>query len=167
LKQVLYGLPCPPGALPQLSNLAQQVKVLLMIDHESQIDAIEAFHKSAPNVTWSVFVKVDMGSKRAGLTRSSPRLKEVIQRIERSPVVSIYGFYCHAGHSYNCRTVDSATNLLHEEVAAAAEAATLMANNQTPVVLSVGATPTAHVITALNKTVPERFCLELHAGTVP
>jgi D-serine ammonia-lyase len=137
-----------------------------MVDHESHIDALEAFNKTEGlSSTWSVFIKIDMGSRQAGLTTNSHRLKAVIQKAEKSPAVSIYGFYCHAGHSYGCRTVESAVRLLNEEVSEAAKAATLMAD-ESPVVLSFGATPTAHVITAWNKQLPQHCRLELHAGIV-
>jgi D-serine deaminase-like pyridoxal phosphate-dependent protein len=161
---VLYGLPCPPGALPQLSELRQQTKIQLMVDHESQIDSIEQFEaKSAQPTAWEIFIKVDMGSHRAGVETTSPRLKALIKRAEKSVAVNIYGFYCHAGHSYGCRTVESAATILNQEVKAACEAAS-MREADTPVVLSVGATPTVHVISMLDKSNGAHHKIELHGG---
>ncbi|KAK8214305.1 putative serine dehydratase domain-containing protein [Phyllosticta capitalensis] len=168
LDEVLYGLPIRPSALPQLLEYSKTVKVLVMIDHESQIDALEAF-AAANSVTtpWSAFIKIDMGSQRAGQPLTSPHLKPLINRIESSSAVSVYGFYCHAGHSYGSRSKEAAAAVLHDEVNAAAEATALMQKPDTPVVISFGSTPTAHVVSALKKSLPSNMTLELHAGNFP
>ncbi|KAK7525579.1 putative serine dehydratase domain-containing protein [Phyllosticta citriasiana] len=168
LDEVLYGLPVRPGALPQLLEYSKTVKVLVMIDHESQIDAIEKFAAAnAVSAPWSAFIKIDMGTQRAGKPLASPQLKPLINRIESSSAVSIYGFYCHAGHSYGSRSKEAAAEVLHDEVNAAVEATALMEKPDTPVVISFGSTPTAHVVYTLKKSLPATMTLELHAGNFP
>ncbi|KAI9739329.1 MAG: hypothetical protein M1834_007542 [Cirrosporium novae-zelandiae] len=177
LEEILYGIPVPPHALPQLAKLSQQIspkaKILLMVDNPSQITALESFAKQQTETRpWSAFIKVDMGSHRAGLEPGSPALKELIQQVEKSDVVEIYGFYCHAGHSYGSRSVEAAAEFLHQEVSAAVEAAELLLQlrgneKKTDIVLSAGATPTAHVVRKLQKTLPPGCRMELHGGNYP
>jgi len=135
-----------------------------MIDNEAHVDMLEKYNAhNSVKINWGVFIKVDMGSKRAGIEVGHPRLKNLIRRVESSPAVSIYGFYCHAGHSYGTTKPEDAARILHEEVAAAVAAAAMMTSSE-PVVVSVGATPTAHVIRSFREKLPDRLKLELHAG---
>ena len=117
-------------------------------------------------------------SRRAGLEPTSPLLEELLTVLFASPVVSIHGFYCHAGQSYGSTSLNAASHFLSAEVDAVNTAAGLALNllatspNPTartdPFVLAVGSTPTAHAASAetrdklaslLNGT------LELHAGS--
>lgn len=135
-----------------------------MVDNEAHVDILESFNESNKlTEKWRVFVKVDMGTRRAGIDVDHPRLKSLIHRIEKSSAVSIHGFYCHAGHSYSTTKPEDAASILHDEVSAAVTAAAMMASSES-VVLSVGATPTAHVIRSFKEKLPERLELELHAG---
>lgn len=175
VEDVLYGLPIRPSALPELVTLSQHMKILLMLDHPSQITALEAYAASyAANAAaapppWRVFIKIDMGTHRAGIPLTSPTLRALISAAEASPATQIHGFYCHAGHSYAARTPDAAAAVLRDEVGAAAAAARLLspADDDEPLVVSFGSTPTAHVVAALATELPPRLRLELHAGNFP
>lgn len=164
----LYGLPIFPGALPHLHALSQSLKIQLMIDNEQQINVLESYlEETSPKpAPWPVFVKIDVGSRRAGLATGSPSVPRLIQRIESSPAATIYGFYCHAGHSYASRTEDAATAVLEAEVEGVVKAAKFLVDEKPDrrIVVSVGSTPTAHVVSRLRATLPEGMELELHAG---
>lgn len=136
-----------------------------MVGHESQIEAVETheaqFSEKNP---WEAFIKVDMGSHRAGVETHAPRLKSLIGRAEKSSAVKIYGFYCHAGHSYGGRSVEAAAEILNEKVEAALHAASLVVSLD-PLVLSIGATPTAYVISKLDQSLRQsQHKIELHGG---
>lgn len=141
-----------------------------MVDCEQQIDLLESFaaKSSSPVVPWPVFIKIDVGSQRAGMTTHSPSLPKLIQRTESSSAATVYGFYCHAGHSYACRTEDAAAAVLQTEVEGVVEAAKFLVDgkNDRRIVVSVGSTPTAHVVKRLQGALPEGMELELHAGTL-
>ncbi len=152
--------------------IRQSVGIALLIDHEQHVDILEAFASSNPPQTpWDVFVKLDVGSRRAGVPTDSPRLSALVQRtLTSSATVSLKGFYCHAGHSYSCRTHAGAAAVLQSEVDAVAQAARLVPPDR-DIVVSIGATPTAHVIRDLVAAAPTwggaRVTLELHAGNFP
>ncbi|GKT56672.1 alanine racemase [Colletotrichum tofieldiae] len=157
------------GAVPFLSDLRKSVKILLMIDHDKQISLLEEFAKKNPEaspVAWDIYIKLDVGTKRAGLPLGGERLQKLIQRVNESSAVSLYGFYCHAGHSYGCRSQEEAESVLTEEINGVLSAAKLIVGDQ-KLTLSVGATPTAHVVGSLKTTIPENVTLELHAGNFP
>ncbi|KAF6817832.1 alanine racemase [Colletotrichum sojae] len=169
LDEILYGLPVSSGALLFLSGFRKTARILLMIDHEKQITLLEDFAKKNPDASqapWDVFIKLDIGSKRAGLPVGGERLQQVIRRVNESVNASLYGFYCHAGHSYGARTQEQAEGFLTDEINGVLAAAQLIVGDQ-KLTLSVGATPTAHVVGTLKTAIPDNVTLELHAGNIP
>ncbi|TFY79655.1 hypothetical protein EWM64_g4354 [Hericium alpestre] len=190
VKDILYGLPVAINKIADLSSLWETVStygavVRLLVDHPKQIEALEAFEDSrlAPR-RWSIFVKVDGGQKRAGVSPGSPGspgFEALLKTIEASPAVSVYGFYCHAGNSYASTSESEASTFLSSEVEAvntAAEVAMTVAPTLVPdpaagksrFVLSVGSTPTAHSASSEAKARLSSMLhgdLELHAGNYP
>ncbi|KAF7529219.1 hypothetical protein G7054_g9918 [Neopestalotiopsis clavispora] len=163
MKECLYGIPICPSYLPQLAAFRSVVRILLMIDNEQQIDALEAFDAQE---SWDIFIKLDVGSHRAGVEQKTPALRHLVNRAEKSAATHIYGFYCHAGHSYSGRTAEDAEKTLNVEISSVLDAASLLPSSR-DLVLSVGATPTAHVVKALKTQIPANLKLELHAGNFP
>lgn len=139
-----------------------------MLDHPSQI---ELLHEATPDEKWSVFIKIDCGTHRAGLEPQSTLLSELIQAALHSKNILIFGFYCHSGHSYSSRTLHEAEDHLLNEINSATTAAKqcLQLKPNLDLIVSVGATPTAHAasakITKEIETLPLK--LELHAGNYP
>ncbi|GAQ07661.1 D-serine dehydratase [Aspergillus lentulus] len=169
LDEALYGLPIYPSALPQLATLSSKLRIVLMVDNEAQIDALEAFARSSGRTDpWPVFIKVDVGSHRAGLESSSSALRLLVGKVEVSSAAEVYGFYCHAGHSYACRTEEAAATVLKSEVEGVVRAAGYLdSKDGRKVVVSFGSTPTAHVVNTLRRALPEGMEVELHAGNFP
>ncbi|KAI0348586.1 hypothetical protein BDW22DRAFT_1350822 [Trametopsis cervina] len=186
VKDILYGLPVAPNKIADLANLRDVLVsnggvVRVLVDNPDQVKYLEEFESQRENPQlWSVFVKVDPGAKRAGLEPSSPYFEALLTTVFTSSAVSVHGFYTHAGQSYASTSLTEASSFLSREVDAVNTAAGLAlsllkgtpgtAPRDSPFVLAVGATPTAHAATAetrdklaslLNGT------LELHAGNYP
>lgn len=143
-----------------------------MVDNVQQIEHLENFASNKPSIgPWSVFIKVDVGSHRAGLETSSPLFLDLVKKVEESSATSLYGFYCHAGHSYGCRSTEAAEKVLQDEVDGVMKAAGFLVGvpnsnvKDRKIVISVGSTPTAHVANSLKARLPEGVELELHAGS--
>ncbi|KAL4902726.1 hypothetical protein BDW74DRAFT_157447 [Aspergillus multicolor] len=164
LKECLYSMPIYPTVLPRLVEISKSLKVILMIDNEQHIDILEKF--TGTSTPWPVFIKIDVGTRRAGIVNSSSALPALVKRVEQSSAVELYGFYCHAGHSYACRTEESAVSVLKEEVEGVVSASKHLTTGR-KVVVSIGSTPTAHVVRELKEVLPEELELELHAGNYP
>ena len=68
-----------------------------MVDHPAQIHALDKFNESfGRKDSWSVFVKVDGGGRRAGVPPDSEQLKDLVRTILEAKHVGIYGFYSRA-----------------------------------------------------------------------
>lgn len=164
----------------------------LMVDHPSQLPYVEAIRGKSGN-SILVFMKVDMGYKRAGVIPSTPECEELIDKLLASAADGhcvFHGIYAHAGHSYETRDDWKALDYLAAEFKSLEEVATsIRARRPTdPLMLSVGASPTATSLQHpslngqnseasskgvgvvngyLHKLKLAGFSLEVHAGVYP
>lgn len=184
--KILYGIPIPPSAIPRLISLAHRLspRTLNVI-----IDNLESFTKlqdafSTATMEIGVFIKIDTGYHRAGVTTSSPNFPKLVDAVtSASKGIFFQGFYSHYGHSYGGSSEDDAATGLIEELLGLETACAALPVNYTgkKPILTVGATPTAtaaqnmlssssprvqqfHAILSRLKT---RYSVELHAGVYP
>lgn len=156
---MLYGFPLYASAVPRLAAVARKLGpggVSVLIDHPDQVAVAQQLAQAA-ETSIRAFVKVDMGTHRAGVVLGTPQFSAVIEKVLKthtsSKGVSFYGLYCHAGHSYDAREPWAALAHLVTEYTALGDAAqavraiagkTIGAEAKPlPLVLSVGASPTA------------------------
>ncbi|KAF8898779.1 putative serine dehydratase domain-containing protein [Infundibulicybe gibba] len=183
VKDILYGLPISRNKIADVSAIWDKVAeaggvVRLLVDHLDQIRSLEEFEsKRSKYRRWSVFLKINGGQDRAGLSPRSADFKNLVQALLASPAISLYGFYGHAGNAYASTSFSEASLFLSGEVNAvnaAAEVALPLLDqspqkevHQQPFVLSVGSTPTAHAANAETRNALAQALhgtLELHAG---
>ncbi|EGW30000.1 uncharacterized protein SPAPADRAFT_63627 [Spathaspora passalidarum NRRL Y-27907] len=179
VQDVHYSLPVVKSRIPEFASFSSRVSHFrLMLDQIEQLEALAAYREANPSIKkWSIFIKVDMGTHRAGLPVGD-ELGSLLQKALKDPRikthVEIYGLYCHAGHSYSSTSEKMAKDFLIDEINFANDAA-LLAKSLDPslqLVLSVGATPTANASSSLtNEELLEKLHnhklegkLELHAG---
>ncbi|KAK6353941.1 hypothetical protein TWF730_008361 [Orbilia blumenaviensis] len=184
VKDVLYGLPPAASYVATLSSLSKNIPNLrLLVDHPSQIANLNSLPPLCGR-PWSVFIKLDTGYHRAGLEPSSDSLKELLKSAILHRNISIYGFYAHAGDSYSSKTEDDSISYLKTELSTVLAAVKTLNDishtldvtdvSNRPLVLSIGATPTAHVVSHLKSLgtepgaeLPDNCTLEIHAGNFP
>ncbi|KAM5365665.1 hypothetical protein ACJA88_012401 [Fusarium oxysporum] len=162
LDECLYSMPVYPGALPALQQLRKSIRIQLMVDNEQQITCLDNFPTESTQ-PWDIFIKIDVGSHRAGIQPDSSLLCRLVAKAEKSHSVNIAGFYCHAGHSYAGRSPAEAERTLQDEISGVLSASKLLPATR-KLWVSVGSTPTAHVVKSLKTTLPANIELELHAG---
>lgn len=182
IKDIHFSLPVVKSRLAELADLASQIPSLrIMLDNTEQLTILADFNRANPGTKkWSVFVKINMGTNRAGFLNDSEFLAETLDLALKDETVKlavdIYGFYCHAGHSYASDTENKAKDMLLEEISAANYAASAAKKIEADLdlVISVGATPTAHASEILTMAEVESAvggklagALELHAGNYP
>lgn len=178
LKDVLFGVPVIQLRIPELAAFSEKVKLNLMVDHAAQIEALRGYSLQH-GTKWNIFVKIDLGTGRAGMGNTSAQLSSLLATLlgpECSKYISLTGFYCHAGHSYGSKSGNEAKTILLEEIrhANAAAVSALKIRPGLKLHLSVGATPTAHIsqqitIEEIEKEIGNKLLgtLELHAGNYP
>lgn len=163
ITDLIYGVPPGPSKRKELEDLQRQFRRLgdarlhLLVDNPDQLWA-----ERDPELT-TFFVKIDANDHRAGTTTAQEEFHQLVSQ------PGLKGFYAHAGNSYSAKTSTEAEVHLQRELRAVHEAskATLDPDN---LILSVGATPTAHVSgPSLSKETREligamRGEIEIHAG---
>ncbi|KAL8998357.1 MAG: hypothetical protein Q9169_002570 [Polycauliona sp. 2 TL-2023] len=152
--KVLYGLPIPPSTVPRLAGFGKRLSpgsVSVLVDHQDQLEHLELF-QAITGYPLSVFIKVDTGYHRAGITAGSVTFTDLLTRIldgrEDSIHLEFAGLYSHAGHSYGGSSPSQAMDLLVEEIDTLRKASDIIRRLHPQMAcqcltLSVGATPTA------------------------
>lgn len=173
VSDILYGVPLAPSTHSRLLALRARnpgLKIAVVIDHPAQLPAPPI--EGGP---FNIFVKLDNGYHRAGLSITSTELKQLMDAIaaaEATGAVSLTGFYSHAGHSYNSTSAQESMQMLVTELETVIGGAQLIASDRgRELVLSVGATPTALSATEIKGVVNDlqevgrgQWKFELHAG---
>jgi len=181
VQDILYGMPLAVNKVADVAALQDEMAksgaiLRLLIDHPAQVRALETFDKDKQaKRSWSCFIKVDGGQRRAGVIPDSTSLISLLESIFESRTISLYGFYAHAGNAYESTSLTSARSFLSSEVEAVNTAAKLahsLLPSSTPsdFVLSIGSTPTAHAASKESRELLKRNLLgkiELHAGNYP
>ncbi|KAK0624632.1 putative serine dehydratase domain-containing protein [Bombardia bombarda] len=190
---LLFSFPLFASAVARLAHFSSQLgpsSLSVMIDHPDQLELVAAIRQSSGHPP-DIFIKMDVGSKRAGVVMNSPaysRLLDAVLSAEAAGSCHLHGLYAHAGHSYSARNGWKALQFLASEFTNLKEAATLVRSKSPdhPLVLSVGATPTATTIQNPNFFETDKldgptrdmmdmfadmktsdFVLEVHAGVYP
>lgn len=124
-----------------------------MVDHVDQVPLLATLTSKSGGNPPLVFLKVNVGSNRAGVIPDTPACSALVDSLLASEAAgesALLGLYCHAGHSYATRQDWEAMGILGAEFEALRKVAELVrdrrAPGKEPLVLSVGATPTATTI---------------------
>jgi D-serine deaminase-like pyridoxal phosphate-dependent protein len=118
-----------------------------MIDHPEQLRQAAAISEQAGHAVL-VYMKVDMGYRRAGVIPGTPDCAALIDAIvasEAAGALVFHGIYAHAGHSYEARKDWQALDYLAAEFHSLQDVAAVVSAKRPgrELTLSVGATPTA------------------------
>lgn len=140
-RDITYAVPIAPEKLWRAAELASRVERLnILIDSEPVLRAVE--ERGHP---FDVFLKIDCGYHRAGVSPDSPDSVALARAMLRSPVIRFQGVLTHAGHSYHARNADDVSRIAAEESACLTRFRALD-EELSPLIRSVGSTPTASVV---------------------
>ncbi|KAJ3524613.1 hypothetical protein NMY22_g10919 [Coprinellus aureogranulatus] len=186
VNDILYGLPIAKNKIADLDALRKEMEpyggvVTLLLDNPKQVQFLEdAQNAGGLRKQWKAFVKVNGGTNRAGVAPKSKEMDKLVSVILESSAVSLHGFYAHAGNSYASTSLTEAQSYLSGEVQMVNDSALFAlekyrnaiesGENTSPLVLSVGSTPTAHASGSSAKELLKETLhgtLELHAGNYP
>ncbi|KAI1502971.1 putative serine dehydratase domain-containing protein [Biscogniauxia marginata] len=147
---VLYSFPIYGSSVARLAALSSALgprALSVMVDHPDQLKHLTSLASKSGHPPL-VFLKVNVGTNRAGVVPGSAACRELLDDLliaESTGSCVLLGLYCHAGHSYAARRDWEAMGILGAEFAALEDVAALVRKERPghPLVLSVGATPTA------------------------
>lgn len=144
ISDVTYGVTVLPDKLPRIAALVRRgIKIGVILD---QVSFAREISRQAADlgIVLDVLIELDSGEKRAGVFADSPELLEIGRALAELPGTRLEGVITHAGHSYQCRSIEDVRRVAEEERIIAVTAAERLRAIGLPVpVVSVGSTPTA------------------------
>ena len=93
---------------------AHDVDLRLIVDSTAGVNAI-AQVAGRHQKQISIFLKIDVGLHRCGLTEDDPGLVELVQKVVQEPALNFVGLLSHAGHTYGADDADAARKIAQEE----------------------------------------------------
>lgn len=81
----------------EMNELAARIQLNLLIENAEGLDALQKY------ITWhtGVFIKIDTGYNRTGIeSNRTPQIDQLLERIQKSPLLEFKGFLSHTGHNY-------------------------------------------------------------------
>jgi D-serine deaminase-like pyridoxal phosphate-dependent protein len=133
----------PVHAADAVAAGARMQRLGLLVDSDGAIDAVEAAASDAGRIV-PVLLKVDCGYGRAGIAPDGDDGPRLARRMAASPHLDFEGVLAHAGHSYDCTSVEQIIAVAESERAVTARFADrLRADGIEVRTVSAGSTPTA------------------------
>jgi D-serine deaminase-like pyridoxal phosphate-dependent protein len=140
---ITYGVTVLPDKLPRIAALVRRgIKLSVTLD---QVTFAREVSRKAQElgIVLDVLIELDSGEKRAGVFAESPELLELGRALAELPGTRLEGVLTHAGHSYQCRSIEDVRRVAEEERIVAVRAGERLRAIGLPIhVVSVGSTPT-------------------------
>jgi D-serine deaminase-like pyridoxal phosphate-dependent protein len=149
---ITYAVGIAGHKIPAIAALQRRHGARISILADSLAAVAEVARQAAMmGETLAVFLEVDCGGRRGGVTPEGPELMALGQAVRASPSLSLAGVLTHAGQSYDATTAEAIRDIAEDERAAVTLAANRLraAGIDVPVV-SAGSTPTAIHATSMS-----------------
>lgn len=141
---ILYGVGITPDKLADVASIqALAARIMLILD-DPDCARMVAERAAGLAGTFDFLIEIDCGQHRTGLLPGDPRVLECARILNQADNCAVLGVMTHAGHSYDCKSIDAVKAVAEGERAAVVAAAEAIrgAGMSCPIV-SVGSTPTA------------------------
>ncbi|MFH2002377.1 MAG: alanine racemase [Planctomycetota bacterium] len=143
-EDMIYAFPITPDKLDEATALTKAIKDFhIILDHEDTAHAVDLYAKNH-GIRFSVFLKVDPGYHRAGVSGEDARSLALAATLHEARTIRFRGILTHGGHSYHCSNPDEIRAVAEEErMSLVRFAGALEARGIPCPVTSAGSTPTA------------------------
>jgi D-serine deaminase-like pyridoxal phosphate-dependent protein len=141
---ILFAIGIVPSKIGRVAALRRRGVDLAVVTDRLETARAVSQRCVALDIELGVLIELDCGEHRSGLAPDDPRVLELGRALHALPGLSLRGVLTHAGHSYQCRTVQDVQAVAeHERAATVGAAERLRAAGLPCPVVSVGSTPTA------------------------
>ena len=136
---ISIAFPLNVHEIPAINDLAHQIKVQVLVENPSQVEAL-AQGVSQPV---GVFLNLDVGYHRSGLDPGDYQSMDgLIEEIESAEFLAFKGWLGHAGHSYRCRSKAEILEVHQQSQEIITKLKRSYANRYPQAIISLGDTPT-------------------------
>ena len=85
--------------LDKINKLAEKIQLNILVDSKYSILSLSTYLTHSIGI----FIKIDTGYHRSGLSFENEEIEEIIQQIEKNDLLIFKGFLSHAGNTYNAK----------------------------------------------------------------
>jgi D-serine deaminase-like pyridoxal phosphate-dependent protein len=135
---ITIAFPVNLPEIDRINDLAKRVCLNLLIEN------LESTLFLSKNVKFhvNVFLKIDVGSRRTGIDPTNTDLIDKILDItDTAPLLTYKGFLGHAGHTYECRTIEEIKQVHRESIEIMSKLKTKYIERYPDITISLGDTP--------------------------
>lgn len=139
---IFYAVCLTPSKLPQVLKVAARIERFSVL--VESVEAATALAQAKLQRPLEVWIEIDSGTYRTGVAPESEQLLPIARALAGQTNIQLRGVATHAGHSYDCRSIEQVRVVAEQERSCATRAAARIrqAGIECPEV-SVGSTPTA------------------------
>ena len=143
-KNILYATAIVAAKLPKVVAIQQDTGAQVHVVLDSVVTAKDlAAFANAQSANFSVYIEIDCGEHRSGISADDAALLEIAETLSSAPTVSLVGVMAHAGHSYATDNKEALRVIAAgERDAAVAASKTLRNKGYACPQVSIGSTPT-------------------------
>ena len=123
--------------IEEINNLAGKINLNVLV--ESQYSALSLSNFITHSL--GVFLKIDTGYHRTGLSHDDPEIDNVIQTINSDNQLVFKGFLSHAGHTYNAKGKVEILSILENAKVILSELRQRYIKQYPDIIISYGDTP--------------------------
>jgi D-serine deaminase-like pyridoxal phosphate-dependent protein len=148
---ILYAVPVEPGKFAEVCEIAQNCEKFSLITDDAGIPALLDQTVGKTGARLDLFLKVDCGYHRCGVSPDSPEVLDIARKISDSKNLRFAGILTHAGHSYHAPSETERLAIARAERDVMTTAANNLRENGLEVSeVSIGSTPTITCVDHLN-----------------
>jgi D-serine deaminase-like pyridoxal phosphate-dependent protein len=141
---ILYGVGITPDKLADVAAVqALGAELSLILDNLDNARAVAARAAQLPG-PFGFLIEIDSGQHRTGLLPDDDHVLEIAGLLHGAENCQLRGVMTHAGHSYDCASIEAVKVVAEAERGAVVAAAESIRGTGLPcAIVSVGSTPTA------------------------
>jgi len=143
---ITWAFPVIPSRLPEVAELADRTRLGVAFDSRSALDGLEG-----TGVPLRVWLKVDCGYGRAGVTADSEAALDLARRANAAANLEFAGILSHSGQSYHARSEAHIAAIAADERDCMSELAQRLRGSGIEVPdVSIGSTPSCTHVDSLD-----------------
>ena len=141
-RDITVAFPVNLLEIKRINRLAAKIKLNLLVESHLVAQRLDELMRFSV----SVFIKIDTGYHRTGLTlRESDEIDRIIYVIEQSKHLIFKGFLVHSGNTYSAPDSESIERIHNESLAQLEQLKEKYGSGERELVLSVGDTPSCAI----------------------
>jgi D-serine deaminase-like pyridoxal phosphate-dependent protein len=139
---ITIAFPVNPAETEQIILAARQVSLNLLVEERDVVEML-GHRLTAPT---GIFIKIDAGYHRTGIpVEHHHKVLELVQVINRHPVLSFKGLLAHNGHTYHAASADEIKNIHDKSLQKLSALKMFLRQHQIDAELSIGDTPSMSI----------------------